>query len=92
MYDNTLTVVELHVPLKFPLMEMVKILLYYLGILQVENCQGDGWSSAINRIFDLVLSGRSLIYIKIVLGLGPNHKGPQMSQALFQTLHFPEKQ
>ena len=27
VYDNTLTGVELHVPLKFPLMEMVKILL-----------------------------------------------------------------
>ena len=26
-YDDTLTGVELHVPLKFPLMEMVKILL-----------------------------------------------------------------
>ena len=30
VYDNTLTGVEFHVPLKFPLMEMVKILLYII--------------------------------------------------------------
>ena len=42
MYDNTLTWVELHVPLMSPLMDAVKILLYYLVILQVGNCQADG--------------------------------------------------
>ena len=42
VYDDTLTGVDLHVPLKFPLMEMAV-------------------SSANNRIFDLVLSGGSLM-------------------------------
>ena len=49
-------------------------------------------SSANNRIFDLVLSVRSLIYIKTVLGLGPNPERPLMPQVLFQTFHFPEQQ
>ena len=46
------------------------------------------WLSANNRIFDPVLSDRSLIYIITVFGLGPNPEGPQMSQALFQTFRF----